>query len=509
MANTAQAAIPEHIASANRFNLFVLCGLFAFSLALAPWHSTWTLALVVGSLTALIPAMLIVAYPALPFTRHAIATALMVFCGLNIHQGHGRLELHFGIFALLAMLVCYEDWTVIITGAVVIAIHHAWFSYLQNAGYAVFVMPEPGFAMVVVHAVYVVVEATALCYLTFVLARKTATTLAGRAELQDHLDAMNSLAADAQRSVEQITGASQELAASSQAIAVGAKKQAESLTQASTSLGEIKEAVVNSTGNARQADRLAASSGESARQGGEVVSEAVIAMEEINTASAKISEIISTINEIAFQTNLLAVNAAVEAARAGEAGRGFGVVATEVRSLAQKTSGASKEIKELIEDTLRKVNRGATLVNRSGQTLQGIVESVNRVIKMVADIAAAAEEQSTGVSELTSALGKMGSVTETNAMETEQMATMARSLSLQAAHLTQLIGALTSKEKGVQQISAQVPPATLRVETRRLSSCVAKPGNAWWKMEAGATNRGLSPPLRTLARSNEENFEEF
>jgi methyl-accepting chemotaxis protein len=511
MSNSAPVALPQHIASANRFNLFVLWGLFGFSLSLAPWYGTWTLALVVGSLTALIPTILILANPGSLLTRLTIATALMVFCGLNIHQGHGRLELHFGIFALLAMLVSYEDWKVIITGAAVIAVHHAWFTYLQNAGYGVFCMPDPGYLMVVVHAVYVVVEATALCYLTSILARKTTNTLANRAELQEHLDAMNALAVDAQRSVQQITAASEELAGSSQAIAVGAKRQAESLTQASASLGEIKEAVVNSTANARQADRLAGTSGDSARQGGEVVSEAVTAMGEINIASAKISEIISTINEIAFQTNLLAVNAAVEAARAGEAGRGFAVVAAEVRSLAQRTSGASKEIKGLIEDTLQKVKRGAALVNRSGQTLEGIVESVDRVIKMVAEISAAAEEQSTGVNELDSALGKMGNVTTTNTTETEQMATMARSLSVQSAHLMQLLGALTSKEKRDQQTPVHAARSSFPSGTKRPSKRLASVDTSRSGGEIAAANRRISQPAETLvtAGRGEDHFEEF
>jgi methyl-accepting chemotaxis protein len=505
------ATLPPHIASANRFLVFVLWGLFLFSLCLAPWYGTWMPALVAGILTALIPTLLVAANPAAPFTRWAIAAALMAFCGLNIHQGHGRLELHFGIFALLAMLLCYEDWKVIVVGALVIAVHHAWFSYLQNAGYSVFCMPDPGFAMVAVHAVYVVLEATALCYLSIVLARKTANTQANRAELQQHLDAMNALAGDAQQSVEQINSASEELAGSSQAIAAGAKKQAESLTQAAASLGEIREAVVNSTGNAKQADRLAVASGESARQGGDVVSEAVTAMREINVASAKISEITSTINEIAFQTNLLAVNAAVEAARAGEAGRGFAVVAAEVRSLAQRTTGASKEIKGLIEDTLQKVDRGASLVNRSGQTLEGIVDSVDRVTKMVGDIAMAAEEQSTGVNELNAALAKMGNVTEINTTETEQMATMARSLSVQAAHLMKLIGALTS-EKRSDSAGAIPGGHSFRIEKHKLSARSAKKPASRTEREVVAADSTAGHAIGTLITAgggSEDHFDEF
>ncbi len=135
-------------------------------------------------------------------------------------------------------------------------------------------------------------------------------------------------------------------------------------------------------------------------------------MTEINAASAKISDIISTIDEIAFQTNLLAVNAAVEAARAGDEGRGFAVVASEVRSLAQRSAVAAKEIKVLIQDSLRKVEAGSELVNRSGETLQGIVGSVKRVTDIVGEIAAASGEQSTGIEQVNTAMTQMDQVTQ-------------------------------------------------------------------------------------------------
>ncbi len=245
------------------------------------------------------------------------------------------------------------------------------------------------------------------------------------------------------------SSSSQEMAAASEAIASGAQQQAASLEETSASLEEITAAVRQSADNAHQASQLAAGSKDSALQGQEVVSNAITAMAEINAASAKISDIISTIDEIAFQTNLLAVNAAVEAARAGEEGRGFAVVASEVRSLAQRSAVAAKEIKGLIQDSLRKVEAGSQLVNRSGETLQGIVGSVKRVTDIVGEIAAASGEQSTGIEQVNTAMTQMDQVTQANSAQTEELSATAQSLAAQSARLLELVATFTLGKDGM------------------------------------------------------------
>jgi len=261
-----------------------------------------------------------------------------------------------------------------------------------------------------------------------------------------------------------VTVASRELADGSNAIASGAQEQAASLEQTAASLEQITAAVRQSADNAREARGLAVSSGESAVDGGQIVSKAITAMKEINLASAKISDIISTIDEIAFQTNLLAVNAAVEAARAGEEGRGFAVVASEVRSLALRTTAAAKEVKNLIGDSLRKVERGSILVNDSGQTLQGIISSVQHVTRIVGQIALASEEQSTGIDQVSLAMSQIDQVTQSNSAQTEELAATANSLSEQSERLMKLVSKFTIHSQASTAISSRRPRRDLTVQ---------------------------------------------
>ncbi|MDY3562523.1 methyl-accepting chemotaxis protein [Gemmata sp. JC673] len=238
---------------------------------------------------------------------------------------------------------------------------------------------------------------------------------------------------------EQLADASGQLSSASEEISSGAQEQASSLEETASALQEITATVKQSADNAQQARQLAGGSREVAEKGGQVVSGAVEAMGEINASSKKIADIITTIDEIAFQTNLLALNAAVEAARAGEQGRGFAVVATEVRNLAQRSATAAKEIKALIQDSVKKVDAGTELVNKSGNTLAEIVGSVKRVTDIVTEMAAASREQSAGIEQVNKAVSQMDTVTQRNASQTEEMSATAQALTDQAAQLRDLL----------------------------------------------------------------------
>ena len=238
---------------------------------------------------------------------------------------------------------------------------------------------------------------------------------------------------------EQLADASGQLAAACEDISSGAQEQASSLEETASTLEEITATVKQNSDSSQQARQLASGSRDVAEKGGNVVGQAVEAMIAINHSSNKIAEIITAIDEIAFQTNLLALNAAVEAARAGEQGRGFAVVASEVRNLAQRSAGAAKEIKSLIQDSVRKVETGTDLVNKSGQTLHEIVTSVKRVTDIVSEIAAASREQASGIEQVNKAVTQMDGVTQQNASQTEEMSATAQTLSDQASQLKDLL----------------------------------------------------------------------
>ncbi|MCX5733072.1 MAG: methyl-accepting chemotaxis protein [candidate division NC10 bacterium] len=253
----------------------------------------------------------------------------------------------------------------------------------------------------------------------------------------------------------------EETASGSEQLSAGAQEQASSLEETAASLEEITSTVKQNADNARQANQMAVSAHDGAQHGGMVVQQAVGAMEAITASSKKIAEIITTIDEIAFQTNLLALNAAVEAARAGEQGRGFAVVASEVRALAQRSAGASKEIKALITDSVAKVEGGAKLVNQSGETLTEIVTGSKKVADLIAEITAASQEQSQGIEQVNKAVTQMDAVTQQNAAQTEELSGTAQNLAAQTEELSATAQSLAAQ---AEQLQTQVAKFTLATQ---------------------------------------------
>jgi methyl-accepting chemotaxis protein len=236
-----------------------------------------------------------------------------------------------------------------------------------------------------------------------------------------------------------INTAAKEIAQGNSDLSRRTEDQASSLEKTASSMDQLAGTVKLNAENAKQANQLALASSSVAVKGGEAVGQVVNTMSAINDSARKIEDIISVIDGIAFQTNILALNAAVEAARAGEQGRGFAVVAAEVRNLAQRSSTAAKEIKELITDSVNKTTEGTKQVEMAGDTMQEIVASVRRVSDIIAEIAAASSEQSVGIAQVNEAIMKMDDVTQQNTALVEEAAAAAESLMEQADELTQTV----------------------------------------------------------------------
>lgn len=605
---------------ADRLMLWVVGALLVFSATLAPWYDTWPEVLAIAAPTAAIVAWRVVQHPGSLLTRCVVAAALMVFTALHIHQAHGMIEVHFGVFVLLAFLLVYRDWIPIVVAAGVIAVHHLVFDWLQRNGAPIWTFEEnTGFVIVLVHAAYVVFETALLVVIaarlraeseavgsdprelaavalriaegqldttvqhagaadnslaiamrrmrlalqettaracgaldaiargdlsqqvagdgTAVgaslesathtlrsvfrevshvldgiaqgdLSRRVSSDVPGEfRQLREHVNAtadflarfnreqgalltranngdfsgrietaglrgfqielaggINDLMASFDRFVDQfasimgsfargnfdgridapaagrieqlrldtnetaarlaqilgsirrasieIRAVTESVAASNHELSTRSLEQGRAVESTSSALEEITSTVRHNTDRTRTADELARATAQAAASGRGVVEEAVQRMQGIRESSSRITNIIELIEGIAFQTNLLALNAAVEAARAGEHGRGFAVVAAEVRNLAERSSGAAREISGLIQDSAARVEAGSELVNRAGSTMSQVAERIEKITGIVAEIANASAEQATALDAVASAMNEIDAATK-------------------------------------------------------------------------------------------------
>jgi methyl-accepting chemotaxis protein len=274
--------------------------------------------------------------------------------------------------------------------------------------------------------------------------------------LADMNGALKGIVGEVRSGTHSIVAASEELAAGNSDLSQRTEQQAASLEETASSMEELTSTVRQNAGSAKQANMLAAEAAKVAEAGGEVVAEVVRTMSAINDSSKKIADIIGVIDSIAFQTNILALNAAVEAARAGEQGRGFAVVAAEVRSLAQRSAGAAKEIKQLISESVDKVANGTRLVDRAGTTMGEVVASVHRVTGIIGEISNASAEQTLGIEHINRAITQMDAATQQNAALVEEAAAAAESMREQAQSLGDKVSVFR-----IDDTAPRAPAATL------------------------------------------------
>ncbi len=288
------------------------------------------------------------------------------------------------------------------------------------------------------------------------------------------MDKMTEVVLQVTEAGETIHTAAGEIATGNNDLSSRTEEQASSLEETASSMEELASTVKQNAENALQANQLATAASGVAIKGGQVVGKVVNTMSAINESAQKIEDIISVIDGIAFQTNILALNAAVEAARAGEQGRGFAVVAGEVRNLAQRSASAAKEIKELITDSVSKTSEGTKLVEDAGNTMQEIVDSVQRVTDIMGEISAASTEQSTGIDQVNTSITNMDEVTQQNAALVEEAAAAAESLVEQANSLMETVSGF--KVKGQQRQERRASNSPMRAPAKpAISKSVAKP----------------------------------
>lgn len=486
-------ALHAHYREADRIMLGTLLFLFVASLGLSLWQDNWLPTLLIGLPAIAIPALLVrSASGSLP-TRLTIASAFMVFAALHIHLSAGLIEVHFGIFVLLAFLLYYRDWRTVVIAAGVIAVHHVSFYYLQQARFGVYVLPQvDGFGIIILHALYVVLEAGVLIYLSVRLHREAVEGAAvaalagaiGRGDLTGSVVAdqagqplLHSVAAmqrslvstiaRVRREADDTARISTELLGVTSAIASDSLQQNRASLAISASIEELTASIGHLSGNAAAAMELGGSAAEESARSSQVVKEvaddithtagtiaaAAQQMEELGHHSDRIGEVVKLIREIAAQTNLLALNAAIEAARAGEQGRGFAVVADEVRKLAERTSQSTEDIGTMIEaiqaskeqtlgsirTAVGSVEHGVTRAAAAAATIDAVVHTVSRVGEAVTAIAAGLQEQSAATSQIAGNVESVARMVEHTTVATAEAESGLRELQQSASMLHQAV----------------------------------------------------------------------
>ena len=467
----------EHYRKADRIMLALIWLMTLFSVGLAFWHDTLIQAIVVGGGTSLLLTALYRAIGGTRVMRCALGAGLMVMAALHINQAQGVIEAHFGIFALLAVLTFYRDWLPILVAALTIAVHHVVFHALQHQGFPVFVMEHHGgWTMVFVHAFYVVMETVALLYLAVhsqaeavesqeMLEKMLAVTTQLTVETaQGEGKAHMSLAKRFDHFLQQITGLidgvsrdshglgqlGQELAHASGTLEKGARHQLAEIAQMTDSMQRMEHAMGNITVHVEEAVAHADVASQQILRGQESVGRAQHEITQLAkrltdthqtvqglaVQAEQIGSVLDVISSIANQTNLLALNAAIEAARAGEQGRGFAVVADEVRNLAQRTAVSTQEIKTIIEglqqgsreaveamqDSRQGVERCVEDSQVAVQMLKAVGNDITRIDALNGRIVSTTREQTSANLEIVGRLQSVQGIAQSTAQDVEMLA---------------------------------------------------------------------------------------
>ncbi|MCV6587440.1 MAG: methyl-accepting chemotaxis protein [Marinobacterium sp.] len=489
-----RAFLLEHYRQADRLMIKVIWFLLFVTLVFASWYGTWAEALIIGLPTALVPTLLGMQMAGSRLTRHSIAAALMLFSALQIHQANGMIEMHFMIFCLLAFLLYYRDFMVVLTAATVIALHHLIFNVLQAAGYGVYVFPETSFNLVMIHAGYVVFETTILVLMALNSQREAVQTaelhqIASHLQMNNErldvtfrqpdarspfarnfntfMETIHKVVAEAREASDRLHDSAESLSSQSgdnidemqqkkqnaNALVQSIQDLSRTLTSvshtASRASGEAVNAALQAADDARTCAGVMDKSINNIEQLSEQVDQTTNIINALASDSEKIGSVLDVIRNIADQTNLLALNAAIEAARAGDNGRGFAVVADEVRTLAQRTQESTEEIHQMIESLQNGSNRAVQAMEQSRETARLSVEQAGQSRQALEDITLAVttiNETNQQIAETTTQQNQVsddvsGKLVEVSALA-EHTSTYAEQTFYASREFTQLSGTL-------------------------------------------------------------------
>ncbi|MBB1202723.1 methyl-accepting chemotaxis protein [Enterobacteriaceae bacterium 89] len=449
---------------ADRLILMLVWLLWLVSLALGLLKGQWLLALVAGALLTAISTISCLVLPGKLLTRLIFAFVLMAWSALLIQLGDGETEYHFSVFVLLSALLAWRDWKPLLVGAAVIAVHHLTFNYLQQYGLFNIVVFEmgPGLHMVIMHAVFVVVQTLILVLMAIRMEQdaRSASEVAKLASVINREPGCVTLTDDSQashssfartfsltlgtmrntlvqvsHSVSLLIEDAQTLLQRNSSLSERTDNQARSLAVAASAMEQLAGAAALTSEKASEARGLALEASHVAQEGGKSVSAAMASMTHIRDESLRVNGILELIDSIAFQTNILSLNASVEAARAGEQGKGFAVVAAEVRTLALRSESAAKEIRQLIATSVESTQQGADQVGQAGKTMQVMIGRIESLLKLVEDLSQMSEQQRASILQINASIASIDASVQENLQHVAQTMQVAQQQQKQTGEL--------------------------------------------------------------------------